>query len=315
MTGLTRPLAIAAMTALALALPFVLSGFVLFQLTLAMAYAIAIAGLVLLTGHNGQFSLGHSAFFALGAYAAAIMTERAGLSFYLALTLAGAISFAAGFLFGWPAARLQGIYLALATFALAVATPQILKSSPLETLTGGVQGMTVGRPSLPQALPLSADQWLYLVALTLLATLLWCAARIVRSGFGRAIVAIREDAAAAQSCGIDVALCRAFTFAISALYAGMAGAVAAAAIGFVAPDSFTFGFSIALFVGLVIGGARSVAGAIIGGLFILFVPNIAEGVSKSLAGAVYGVLLIAAIYLMPSGAADLIRTIARKLAR
>jgi branched-chain amino acid transport system permease protein len=308
-----RPVAFAAAIALALALPFALSGFVLFQLTLAMIYAIAIAGLVLLTGHNGQFSLGHSAFFALGAYAAAILTERAGLSFYLALPAAGAVCFAVGFLFGWPAARLQGIYLALATFALAVATPQLLKSSPFEAWTGGVQGMAAGRPAFPTGL--TGDQWLYLITLTLMATLLGCATRLINSRFGRAIVAISEDAAAAQACGIDVALHRALAFAISALYAGIAGALAGAAIGFVAPDSFTFTFSIALFVGLVIGGARSVEGALIGGLFILFVPNIAEGVSKSLAGAVYGVLLIAAIYLMPSGAAGLAQAIAKRWAR
>lgn len=310
---MTKTAAIAAAIALALALPFALSGFALFQLTLSMIYAIAIAGLVLLTGHNGQFSLGHSAFFALGAYAVAILTERAGLSFYLALPVAGVVSFAAGFLFGWPAARLQGIYLALATFALAVATPQLLKSSPLEAFTGGVQGMTVGKPSAPFSL--GGDQWLYSVTLALTVTMLACATRLLRSRFGRAVVAISEDEVAAPACGIDIVFYRALTFAISSLYAGVAGALAAAAIGFVAPDSFTFTFSIALFVGLVIGGVRSVTGALIGGLFILFVPNIAEGVSKSLAGAAYGVLLIAAIYLMPSGAAGLVRTIAQKWAR
>jgi branched-chain amino acid transport system permease protein len=310
-----RPLALAASVALALALPFALTGFALFQLTLAMSYAIAIAGLVILTGHNGQFSLGHSAFFALGAYATAILTERAGFPFFLALPVTGVACFTAGWAFGWPAARLQGIYLALATFALAVATPQLLKSSPFEGWTGGVQGMIVGRPPLPSLLPLSADQWLYTMTLALMVLMFACAMGLLRSRFGRAITAISDDEVAAHACGIDVARHRALTFAISALYAGVAGALAAATIGFVAPDSFTFAFSIALFVGLVIGGARSILGATIGGLFILFVPNIAEGVSKGLAGAVYGVLLIGAVYLMPSGAAGLAQTIAKKLGR
>jgi branched-chain amino acid transport system permease protein len=307
-------IAIAAAVIVALALPFALSNFALFQLTLAMIYAIAIAGLVLLTGHNGQFSLGHSAFVAIGAYVSAYMTERTGVSFYIALPAAGAACFAIGFLFGWPAARLQGIYLALATFALAIAAPQLLKSSPLEAWTGGAQGIVIGKPASPFA-SLDADRWLYLFTFVTMAMLFVCAQRILRSRFGRAIVAIRDNPVAAQTAGIDVTLHRALTFGISALYAGVAGALAGAAIGFIAPDSFTFLFAIALFVGLVVGGTQSIPAALIGGLFILFVPNIAEGVSKSLAGAVYGVILIAAIYLMPSGAAGLLQAIVKRIAR
>src|SRR5262245_13231033 len=127
--ALARPQIVLTLAALvvAAAVPFVVKNFVLFQLTLAMVYGIAILGLNLLTGFNGQFSLGHSAFFALGAYTAAIMMDRFDIAYYWTLPAAGLICLMFGFLFGLPALRLQGIYLALATFALAVATPQILK--------------------------------------------------------------------------------------------------------------------------------------------------------------------------------------------
>lgn len=127
-----RRLAVAVLLLAALALPFFVKNFVVFQFTMALIYAIAILGLNLLTGFNGQFSLGHSAFFGIGAYTAAILIDQAGLPYWLTFPLAGLVCFVVGFLFGLPALRLEGIYLALATFALAVAMPQILKSSPLE---------------------------------------------------------------------------------------------------------------------------------------------------------------------------------------
>src|SRR6266404_5705639 len=128
----TRQLLIAATIVVALVVPFVLKSFVVFQLTLVMVYALAILGLNLLTGFNGQFSLGHSAFYGIGAYTAAIMMSRWGIPYFWTLPAAGGVCFAVGFLFGLPALRLQGLYLALATFALAIALPQILKFGPLE---------------------------------------------------------------------------------------------------------------------------------------------------------------------------------------
>jgi branched-subunit amino acid ABC-type transport system permease component len=145
----------------AVALPFGLKGFVVFQLTMVLIYAIAIVGLNLLTGFNGQFSLGHGAFYALGAYTAAILMEHGGVPYVWTLPLAGGLCFVAGFLFGLPALRLEAIYLALATFALAVATPQILKLSLLEPWTGGSQGIVILKPDPPFGLPVSQDQWLY----------------------------------------------------------------------------------------------------------------------------------------------------------
>ncbi len=301
--------------AIAVMLPFVVKNFLIFQLTLAMVYAIAILGLNLLTGFNGQFSLGHSAFFGIGAYTAAILMDQGDVAYYWTLPAAGIVCMISGFLFGLPALRLEGIYLALATFSLAVAMPQILKSSPLDPWTGGVQGITIIKPDAPFGLPLNSDQWLYIFTLAILIALFVAAANLINSRTGRAIMAIRDNSIAARSMGIDVSLYKSLTFGVSAFYTGIAGALGAIVIQFVAPDSFTFVLSIGLFVGLVIGGVGSIAGTLFGGLFVLFVPNIAEAISKGLAGAVYGVILILVIYLMPSGAAGLVRLIGSKIAR
>jgi branched-chain amino acid transport system permease protein len=300
--------------ALVAALPFGVKNFFVFQVTLAVIYAIAILGLNLLTGVNGQFSLGHSAFYAIGAYTAAIMMN-ADISYLWTLPAAGFVCLVSGFLFGLPALRLEGIYLALATFALADATPQLLKVNFLEDWTGGVQGISLIKPDAPFGLPLNSDQWLYFLTLAVAALLYWCAVNLVRSRTGRALIAIRDHPVAASAMGINVSLYKSLIFGVSALYTGVAGALGAIAIAFVAPDSFTFSLAIALFVGLVVGGVGSIAGTLFGGAFVLFVPNIAESVSKGLAGAVYGVILILLIYLMPSGVAGLVRLVAGRFMR
>jgi branched-chain amino acid transport system permease protein len=310
-----RSPAMAAGLVLIVLLPFVAKNFFIFQLTMALIYALAILGLNLLTGFNGQFSLGHSAFYAIGAYTAAILMDQADVAYYWTLPIAGLVCLVIGFLFGLPALRLEGVYLALATFALAVAIPQLLKSTPVEPWTGGVQGVVIIKPDAPFGLPINSDQWLYFFTVAVALVLYVCAVNLVRSRTGRAIIAIRENPIAASAMGINVSLYKSLTFGVSALYTGIAGALGAIAVQFVAPDSFTFFLSIALFVGLIVGGVGSIPGTLVGGLFVLFVPNIAEQVSKGLAGAVYGVILILVIYVMPSGAAGLARLVAGQFAR
>jgi branched-chain amino acid transport system permease protein len=296
-------------------IPFVTKNFYIFQITLALIYAIAILGLNLLTGFNGQFSLGHSAFYAIGAYTAAIMMENMGIHYAWTLPAAAIVCFVFGFLFGLPALRLEGIYLALATFALAIAIPQVLKSSVVEHWTGGVQGIVIIKPDAPFGLPLNSDQWLYLFTVVTAIVMYVCAANLVNSRTGRALIAIRDHPVAASAMGINVSLYKSLTFGVSALYTGVAGALGAIAIAFVAPDSFTFSLAVALFVGLVVGGVASIPGTIVGGFFVLFVPNIAEHFSKGLAGAVYGVILLLIIFVMPMGAAGLGRLITGSLTR
>src|SRR5437763_12277003 len=310
-----RAPAIALGLVLIVLLPFVAKNFFIFQLTMALIYALAILGLNLLTGFNGQFSLGHSAFYAIGAYTAAVLMDQADVPYYWTLPVAGLVRLIIGFLFGLPALRLEGVYLALATFALAVAIPQLLKSTPLEPWTGGVQGVVIIKPDAPFGLPVNSDQWLYFFTVAVSIVLYVCAINLVRSRTGRAIIAIRENPIAASAMGINVSLYKSLTFGVSALYTGIAGALGAIAVQFVAPDSFTFFLSIALFVGLIVGGVGSIPGTLVGGLFVLFVPNIAEQVSKGLAWAVYGVILILLIYVMPTGAAGLARLLAAQIAR
>jgi branched-chain amino acid transport system permease protein len=171
--------AVIAGVSLALLLPFAIKGFLVFQLTLALIYALAILGLNLLTGFNGQFSLGHSAFYGIGAYTAAILMDQADVAYYWTLPAAGTACFIVGFLFGLPALRLEGLYLALATFALAVAMPQLLKSTPLEPWTGGVQGIVIVKPDAPFGLPLNSDQWLYYFTILTAAVPSWRSATIL----------------------------------------------------------------------------------------------------------------------------------------
>jgi len=313
--GQRRGMWIAAAVIVAFLIPLFARDFLTFQLTQVMVYALAILGLNLLTGFNGQFSLGHSAFYGIGAYTTAILMSRWGVPYFWTLPAAGAVCFAVGFLFGLPALRLQGLYLALATFALAIAMPQILKFQPLEAFTGGVQGLVIDKPDPPFGLPIDADQWLYYFTLAVLLVMFAGAANLVKSRTGRAIMAIRDNPIAAAAMGINSALYKTLTFGVSALYTGVAGALGAIVVQFVAPDSFSFLLSVSFLVGLVIGGIGSIPGCLIAGLFVLFVPNIAESISTGLAGAVYGVILLLVIFVMPSGTAGFIRLVVARLSR
>src|SRR5262249_45186692 len=179
-----------------------------------------------------------------------------------------------------------GLYLALTTFALAVAVPQLLKHDALEKWTGGVQGLVIDKPDPPFGLNLSPDQWLYIFSLTVGALLFLLAWNIVRGRIGRAMMAIRDHALAAEAMGIDIALLKTRTFALSALYTGVAGSLGAIVVQFVAPDSFNIFVSIYLFVGLVVGGASSIGGARFCGVFFAFVPHLAEEGSRDAPRAV-----------------------------
>jgi branched-chain amino acid transport system permease protein len=229
--------------------------------------------------------------------------------------VAGFVCFIVGFLFGLPALRLEGHYLALSTFALAVATPQLLKFRGVEHWTGGVQGVYVPGPNAPFGLPLASDQWLYLFALGVAALLFLVAWNLLRGSTGIAITAIRDHPIAAASMGIDVALYKSVTFGVSAMYTGIAGALGALVTQFVAPDSFSFLLSLSFLVGSVIGGVTSIAGAVFGAIFIQFVPNIADHLSKAATGAVYGLFMIAFMIVMPTGVAGFLRLVLQKLRR
>ena len=287
----------------------------LFQMTMVVVYAIAILGLSLLTGFNGQISLGHGAFYAIGAYTSAILMSSTAVPYWATLPIAAVVCAVVGFLVGLPALRLGGLYLALTTFALAVAIPQILKYKAFEDWTGGVQGLVIDKPDAPFGLALSPDQWLYIFTVAVAVVLYVIAWNIVRGRMGRAMMAIRDHAMAAEAMGINLAMVKTRAFALSAMYTGLAGSLGAIAVQFVAPDSFGVFVSIFLFVGLVVGGVSSIGGTLIGAAFIEFVPNLADKVSKAAPGAVYGVILIAVMFLMPAGAGGFLHAIWRRLFR
>ena len=293
-------------------LPFIVSNYRTFQLTLVLVYAIALLGLNILTGYNGQISLGHGAFYALGAYCAAILMDKAGVPYWATIPAAGAACFVAGFLFGLPALRLEGLYLALATFALGVAMPQLLKYHHLEKWTGGVQGIVIAKPEAPWGLPVNADQWLYFFTLLVTLVMFWLGWNLLRGRVGRALVAIRDQPVAAEAMGVHNALYKSLAFGVSALYTGVAGALGAIAVQFVAPDSFNIFLSIVFLVGIVVGGLASIAGALYGALFIQFVPNIADEISKAAPWAIFGIFMIGFVYLMPTGVAGAIRLLLAK---
>lgn len=292
---------------LAVGLVFVAKGYQLFQATMVVAYAIALVGLNMLTGYNGQISLGHGAFFALGAYVTGILMEHADVPYWATVPAAAAVCLLAGYLFGRPALKLEGLYLALATFALAVATPQLLKYKHLEAWTGGVQGIVLMKPDAPWGLPLTQDQWVYLFSLAVAVVMFWLAHNLLQSGTGRAMRAIRDHAMAAEAMGVDNRHYKSMTFGVSAAYTGVGGALSAIAVQFVSPDSFTLFLSISLLVGIVVGGVGTLWGALYGAIFIMFVPNLAEKVSKAAPWAVYGVVLILLMFVLPGGVVGLLR--------
>src|SRR5471030_3562209 len=302
-----RVVALAALLLAVCALPFLVSNYHTFQLTLVLVYSIALLGLNILTGYNGQISLGHGAFYAIGAYVAAILMDKFGVPYWLTVPVAGVVCLAAGFLFGLPALRLEGLYLALATFALGVSMPQLLKYKHLEHWTGGVQGIVIIKPDPPFGLPISQDQWLYFFCLAVGLVMFALGWNLLRGRVGRALVAIRDQPIAAEAMGVNNAMYKSLTFGVSAMYTGVAGALGAIAVQFVAPDSFNVFLSITFLVGIVIGGLASISGAVFGAIFIQFVPNIADQLSKAAPWAIYGVFMIGFMYVMPVGVAGAIR--------
>jgi branched-chain amino acid transport system permease protein len=308
-----RWLLLAVLIAVACVLPFTMTGFRLFQFTQVFIYAIALMGLNILTGYNGQISLGHGAFYAIGAYITAIMMDRWDIRYWLAIPVAGILCLAVGYLFGRPALRLEGLYLALATFSLALAIPQFLKY--FEHWTGGSQGLVLLKPAAPLGLPLNEDQWLYYVCLGVLIVLLFVAWNLLRGRVGRAMVSIRDSPLAAQAMGVNTAHYKAMAFGVSAAYTGVAGALSAIVVAFVAPDSFTVLLSISLLSGIVIGGLATISGAIYGAIFIQFVPNLAQDISKAAPWAIFGLFLILVIYVMPHGIAGGLRLLWMRLRR
>lgn len=314
--SLLRPLAaFVVLTTVVGLLPVFISAFRAQQLAYVAIYLCALLGLNVLTGYAGQISLGHGAFMAVGGYTTAILMADHGVKDIVTIPLAALVAGAAGFLFGVPALRLSGLYLALATFAVAVATPAVIKK--FEGFTGGGSGINLfGIPELTAGIEpvtvlgraLVFNDWLYYLCWTVALILYVGGWLLLRGRTGRAFRAVRDSETAAQSSGVSLRRTKTLGFAVSAAYAGTAGSLFAIATTFVNPDTFPISLSIFLLVGVVVGGLGSLTGLVAGAVFIQFLPLWAQEVSKSpgAPGVVYGVILIATMALLPGGVAGLL---------
>ena len=314
--GASLPLAAFGVLAVVVAvLPSFVSAFRAQQLAYVAIYLIALIGLNVLTGYTGQISLGHGAFMAIGGYTTAILMADHGVKDVWTIPIAALVTGIAGFLFGLPALRLSGLYLALATFAIAVSTPAVIKR--FEDFTGGGSGINLfGTPELTASLTpveifgkeLSFNDWLYYLTWTVALIAYVVAWLFLRGRTGLALRAVRDSETAAQSAGVGLPRYKTLAFGVSAAYAGVAGSLFAIATTFVNPDTFPITLSILLLVGVVVGGLGSLVGVIAGAVFIQFLPDWAQEISKSpgAPSVVSGVLLIALMFVLPMGAAGLI---------
>ena len=297
----------------AAALSFCFPDFIVFRFTQAVIWAIALAGLVLLCGVSGQFSFAQAGLFGIGGYAAAMIGAHTALSVYWGLPLALLLGYAAG----WGLGRIAGGHSlwtqALVSYAFAIAFPQLLRWRLIERWTGGVQGLYLDFPAPPFE-ALSNDRWSFLMALGLLAAGLWLGHNIIHSRSGRALYAARDDELAAAAHGIAVAQVRAVISGIAGGYLALAGCLSAYQFGFVGPTGYNFALSVQMLFGLVIGGMQSLGGAVLGGLFLQFFPDLTAGLGKGLSALVYALLLIAAMVAMPRGIAGALQELARRAA-
>jgi len=292
-----------------------------FQMAQIAIYAVAVAGLGLLTGWNGQISLGHGALMAVGAFATAELNIHTNVALALQILAGVAAAAVAGVIVGMIAARLRGPYLAGATLALALALPEI--AVKYSTVLGGEEGLTLNPLTSPRSVNL--DRWMAWISLlcALLVTMLL--ANLATSRFGRAFRAVRDDEIAASLAGINVARTQVLAFVVSSACAGLAGSLLGLAVGNVGPQSFEVALSISLLAAMVIGGTGGMLGAWIGGFFLVYVPQWSSSVSHSLhlstavesnlSLAFYGVVLMVVIIVAPSGIQGGIEAAARLAGR
>jgi branched-chain amino acid transport system permease protein len=298
---------VGAALALAFLAPIGLNGYALYVLTLTEIFAIVALGLNLLTGYAGQISLCHAAFFGVGAYATALLTEKAGVPFLLSLFIGALFTAMIGGLAAIPAMRLKNLYLAIATLGLGVVLQKIIFE--WRSLTNGGGGFALPAPRIA-GIELGATG-LYYLTLLFLVLGLWGAWNISRGRTGRALLMIKESEIAAASLGIPSARYKVIAFAVSAFYAAVAGGLFAYLVRYINPESFNVGLSIAFLSMVVIGGLGTIGGSIMGAVFYVVVPELLRGI-KDAPGLVFGLLLVIVMVLMPQGLWGLVRHVARR---
>lgn len=291
----------------ALVFPFQSSAYNVYQLSMVGVYSVALIGLCLITGTAGQITLGHSFFFAVGAFVSAGLIVHGGVPELLTIPIAAAATFVLGWIFGVPALRLKGLYLAIVTLSIAIAAPPLARR--FHAFTGGTAGTNIGTGAPPSGSGLAADQWIYLLVLGIVIICMAIGYALLRGPFGRAMRAVRDNEVAAAACGIDVATVKVQAFAIASMLAGIGGALYTMVVRYVAPDSFTLVLSVMMLAALVVGGMRSLLGVVLGAAFLQYVPSLAGDINVALSGVVFGVLLILLVIFMPEGASGLLKAI------
>jgi branched-chain amino acid transport system permease protein len=312
--------AFALLVAVVVFLPRLVSDFRSYELAFVGIYFIALIGLNILTGYNGQISLGHGAFMAVGGYTTAILTVDHGVRDVWTIPIAGLVAGLAGLLVGLPALRLTGPYLALVTFGIAVAFPKLV--TKYSHFTGGTTGKTLQLPHAEFGIQTTPNHWLYSLTWTIALFLLAVAWAFLRGKPGRTWQAIRDSDVAAASCGINVSLYKTAAFGISAFYAGVAGALFAIGSFYVTPDTFTVLLSIWLVVGLVVGGLGSLSGLVAGAAVVYYLVNHSDSVARwvnhfpgvaidpkqpGIPSVALGAVLILVVLILPSGVGGLFR--------
>ena len=315
----------AAAVTVVLVLPHWLSDVRAAEFARAGCFFIAILGVNLLTGYTGQISLGHGALMAIGAYTTAILTADHGFRDLWTIPLAGLVAMAAGFVVGLPALRLTGLYLALVTFALAVAMPALLRK--FSGLTGGAAGINLFDEALTRSTGalgpvhvlgarVAPNDFLYYLTWgigLLLAGVAWL---LVHGRLGRGLRAVRDSEVGAASFGVNPAVYKTLAFAISGFYAGVGGSLFVLVSNwFVNPQSFYFDKSLLLVVGAVVGGLGSLAGLAGGALFIEFVPTWTAKLSHApgAPAVFFGVAIVLLMIVLPGGIGTLLQRLARPL--
>lgn len=258
-------------------LPLSGNNYFLSLLTNGALFAIVGLSLILLMGFCGQISLGHAAFFAVGAYTSCIFVSKLGFPFLVSMILGGVMASLVGLIVGLPSLRLKDLYLAIATLALAFIVEDVLVK--WQRLTGGTFGMAVPEASVGRFLFNTEARYYYLV-LVILILFTIVTKNIQRSGYGRTLMAIRESEIAAQAMGINIHYYKVAIFGLSAFYTGVAGSLFGHYTGFILPDTFNFLLSINFLIAILVGGTTSVVGAILGGLYMSLIP----GATKVLIG-------------------------------
>ncbi len=268
-----------------------------------------VLGLTVITGMTGQLSLCQGAFFGIGAYASALLVMRAGLSFWLSLPLAAVIAAASGLALGVPALRLRGHYLAMITLAFAVIVHQVIQN--WSDLTRGSSGlMGIPWPDVigagPLTLSVRSRERYYVFVVVAVAIAMVAMRRLQRARLGRSLLAIREDEVAAELMGIDTRLCKLLAFALSALFGGVAGSLYAHYAKILTPDLFNVMQSIDILVMLVIGGAGSIVGSLLGAGMVTVLPEALRAVSDYRL-LIFGAVLTTCILFFPGGLAGVLR--------